>query len=156
VKHSFGSTLAMVAMLTVGLVLSTTPPSGATAAPLAYEVNYAVEVSGEPPFEAYCGTIEQACFERHGDRWWARDVENDGVARLEIKWENRLWNGSAWALYRQGSCITDLGYFQWGVCNKDYYESGSVNAYGYRGSSLRWQFCYAVCYGWGVWQDNNQ
>ncbi|MFB7496620.1 hypothetical protein ACFC09_18360 [Streptomyces sp. NPDC056161] len=98
--------------------------------------------AGSPPSGMACVDLtgSTACFQKYGDKWWVKDTDPDGHSAT-ASWKNTLWNGSAWILYRQGSCVNKLGAGKWGVCNKDYYEQSSKNYYGYPGSSLAWQAC---------------
>jgi hypothetical protein len=105
-----------------------------------YEWNTAT--AGSPPSGMRCVSMTgaEACFEKNGDRWWVRDTASDSHSAT-ASWENDLFDGIQWRLYRQGSCVNKLGYGRWGACNKDYYESGSTNELGGKGSQLDWQAC---------------
>lgn len=147
------SVLAAATMLMVGVAVA---PTAASAAPeravtvAAYETNYAVS-SG--PSWGSCIRIQEldACFEKYGDQWGISAWTNSTV---RLQWQNQLWNGSGWVLYREGQCISNLGVGH-GVCNKDYYEDSSTNYYGYTGSRLRWQACASSCSSWTSWTYNN-
>lgn len=152
-RLAVGVATAFVLSLTTAGALT---PAAASASPapavglLAYETNYAV--AGTPNFDGCAdNTYTVACFEKYGDRWWVGLHVSSGRA----EWRNELWNGSKWVLYREGSCISNLGAQTWGACNKDYYENSSVNAYGYRGSRLWWRACDSTCSSW-VWDYNDQ
>ncbi|MFI8090905.1 hypothetical protein ACIF9R_21720 [Streptomyces sp. NPDC086080] len=82
----------------------------------------------------------KGCFTRHGDKWTIQDSLAEGNQTF-VYWENWLKNGSTWAPYRSGWCNNNLGAPNWGVCNKDYYESSSTNYYGSEGSRIRFQTC---------------
>ncbi|WUH89828.1 hypothetical protein OG900_06640 [Streptomyces sp. NBC_00433] len=84
--------------------------------------------------------IARGCFTRNGDVWRIQDSLADGDQTF-IYWENWLWNGSSWMPYRSGWCSNNLGAPNWGVCNKDYYESSSTNYYKHTGSRIRFQVC---------------
>jgi hypothetical protein len=126
-----GSTSAAL----VAALASTAPAQAA-----AYEWDTAT--AGSPPGGMTCVSMTgaEACFQKHDDRWWVRDTASDGHSAT-ASWENDVFDGIQWRMYRQGSCVNKLGYGQWGVCNKDYYESGSTNDLGGKGSQLTWQAC---------------
>jgi hypothetical protein len=152
-----GMTMVAVAAAILGPILG--QPTAATAAPqgmspVAGQVSpQAVEevdtaVAGTPPAfsanECTNNNVTKVCFEPHGDKVWVLDLASDGNAASGL-WENYLWNGGAWQLYRQGMCMNKLSYGHWGVCNKDFYEdSTNPNAYGSKGSGLRIYAC-ALC-----------
>ncbi|MEV4624775.1 hypothetical protein AB0J90_00595 [Micromonospora sp. NPDC049523] len=138
--------IATAAALVVGGAIA---PTAASAA--AYEANYAVSASY---IQGDCiGTQElDGCFKKYGDQWGSQSWSS-GTTRLE--WQNQLWNGSRWVLYREGVCINNLGLGEPGVCNKDYYEDSSLNAYGSYGSRVRMSLCNTTCSGWSSWLYNN-
>ncbi len=109
-----------------------------------YEWDTAVAADSNPTTDVLGNCTDmvgaKACFERHGDRWWVLDTDGDGHSAT-ASWENWLLDGSSSVLWRNGSCVNKLGKGHWGVCNKDYYEDGSVNVFGSRGSALEWQAC---------------
>jgi hypothetical protein len=116
-------------------------------------------VPGTPPSGMECPWTEgvRGCFKKYGDQWWVRDTGTDVTAYAAILWENHLKDASgSWGLYRSGECDNGLGDGQWGVCNKDYYEDSSRNAWGGYGSRLRWRSCGVYgCTGWSNWVYND-
>lgn len=96
--------------------------------------------AGSPDFgsRSACSAIEAAegCFVSYGDHLWVKDTSADGLV-ASVYWENRLWNGSSWVLWRNGRCENHLGNGKWGGCNKDFYENGTnPNALGGKGSEV--------------------
>jgi hypothetical protein len=133
--------VALVGGLVLAAALALSSPSGATAAPApaggvpavtaaAYEWN--VAVAGSVPSGLHCTERAgaKACFQPNGDKWWVKDTKADGHSAT-ASWENYLCDGSECDLYRDGSCVNELGSGEWGVCNKNYYE----------GSIVLWQAC---------------
>ncbi|MDN0201220.1 hypothetical protein [Streptomyces sp. S.PNR 29] len=106
----------------------------------------------------------QACFRKNGDQWFVYDGEADLLSPY-VNWQNRLSydNGSTWQSipYRSGKCRNSWPNGNWGVCNKDFYESSSLNKIGGHGSQVRFQLCLTSgfdgngCYAWSNWIDNN-
>ncbi|MGW4466166.1 hypothetical protein [Micromonospora sp. NPDC004704] len=139
--------IGTTAMLMVGILVVPTAASAAD-----YETDYVVPTT--TPIVGPCLVIQEAegCFKEYGDQWSIRSWTS-GTVRVE--WQNQLWDGSQWVLYRIGGCISNLGYGQSGVCNKDYYESSSRNYFGSYGSRIRWSTCAPTCSGWGTWVNNN-
>ncbi|MEH6374324.1 hypothetical protein V7793_08295 [Streptomyces sp. KLMMK] len=86
------------------------------------------------------GNVAYGCFKTYGDSWIIQDSKGEG-AQTYIYWENWLYDGARWRPYRHGRCNNDLGAPNWGQCNKDYYESGSTNYFGKKGSQMRFQVC---------------
>ncbi|MEJ3747443.1 hypothetical protein WEI85_29670 [Actinomycetes bacterium KLBMP 9797] len=94
-----------------------------------------------------------ACFEKYGDKLWINNSDLD-PRHTRNEWENWLWSGSEWILYRWGECL-DNG-VGWYVCNKDFYENSSVNYLGEKGSHIFWRACeYGQSSGWtcGGWRS---
>ncbi|MFI5924760.1 hypothetical protein ACIA3K_02140 [Micromonospora sp. NPDC051543] len=149
------------ATLTLGLVsaIAAAPAQAARSAPPdpADEWNYATP--GSPPSDLICATHKQGnvnakgCLRLYGDQWWSVNVRGED---MYLVWKNTLWNGASWVLYREGTCFNDLGAGSWGVCNKDYYENSSVNAFGYKGSELIFQVCSALGCSAPVRESNRQ
>ncbi|NUT18380.1 MAG: hypothetical protein HOV77_04285 [Hamadaea sp.] len=110
------------AALLVGLVTLVVAPTPASAAPTP-ENDHAVAATVDDVI--YCWSIAgaKACYEYDGDKWWVQDTASDGMSAV-ADWRNYLTaNGD---LYRQGKCINSLGYGDWGVCNKNYYETSKL------------------------------
>jgi hypothetical protein len=142
------------------LLVVVTPATAAPAVLRPYETNTAVPAANGFPDDFDCDElVGWACFEYYGDRLWVMD-ELDDNGSLDLQWQNQLWTGSKWDLYRHGSCITDYTYplYEWQTCNKDFYESSSTNYYGAQGSRVRWRVCdpYDYCYAWTSWHNNNR
>lgn len=101
-------------------------------------------VAGTPPqdFSGGCVTMTgaKACFEKNGDKWWVLDTVGDGHSAT-ASWENWLYDGVEWVVWRSGSCVNKLGKGNWGVCNKEYYENSTINVYGFAGSEVFWEAC---------------
>ncbi|WP_329375092.1 hypothetical protein [Streptomyces sp. NBC_01483] len=117
------------------------------------------------PQGTICGPSDtfgnQACFRKNGDQWFVYDGSED-LLSPEAEWQNRLAydNGNTWQnspIYRSGSCENLWPAGNWGVCNKDYYESSSLNKIGGHGSQVRFRLCpnRDFCSGWSGWIDNN-
>jgi hypothetical protein len=118
------------------------------------EIEYAK--AGTPPKGMDCVSYTgvEACFEKYGDVIWVLDTAPDGY-EADASWQNWLVDGSSWVLYRVGTCRNQLHSGYWGYCNKDFYEYGSVNYYGSKGSGLRlWACDYGPCSNY-VWIPNN-
>lgn len=78
------TTCAIVMLLISSLTLATTSASTA-AGVMEYELDYANQASGEPPFTAKCdGPALRVCFAKYGDVWWVKDTTNDGYYNLEL------------------------------------------------------------------------
>ncbi|NUT50922.1 MAG: hypothetical protein HOV94_26995 [Saccharothrix sp.] len=156
-RHVFAAFAAVVVLLG-GAVLSASSAS-ADVGVQTYELDYASPASGEPPVAGtLCDSqLLRVCFAKYGDVWWVKDTTNDGYYNLELQWENRLFDGSAWFLYREGSCTSQLGYNNYGTCNKDYYESSSLNKWDSYGSQVRFRPCTGAssCGSWSSWIDND-
>ncbi len=164
--------LSMVAAVTMCAALlgaspaSAAPSTGfsvrathAAAVPLssALEINDAV--AGTPPAfdpntDCSSGEGTYVCFQKDGDKIWVEDTAADGVS-ADGRWENYLWDGSNWTLYRQGACLNKLSYGHWGYCDKDFYEDTSTNHYGSKGSGIRLYPCGAICDADYQWIRNN-
>ncbi|GAA2706744.1 hypothetical protein [Micromonospora olivasterospora] len=116
-------------------------------------------VPGSPPTGLHCTATQgvQGCFKKYGDQWWVQDTASDVTAYAAVLWENHLRDGSgSWGLYRSGECNNRLGDGRWGVCNKDYWEDSSHNAWGGYGSRLRWRSCGVYgCTSWSNWVYND-
>jgi hypothetical protein len=113
-------------------------PMASPAAASSEEVDTAT--AGSPDFGSHsaCSATEAAegCFVTYGDHLWVRDAAPDGLV-ASVYWENRLWNGSSWILWRNGRCENHLGSGKWGGCNKDFYENGTnPNGIGGKGSEV--------------------
>ena len=116
-----------------------------------------------PAPNSICQAINAAtaCFSMSGDDWYVLDRFPDGLA-VYVNWQNQLMNNvGSWSLYRSGQCRSNLGTSNWGVCYKDYYENSTANnAYGGKGSQLRWQACADagaapdICSSWTPWRNN--
>ncbi|MEV5084528.1 hypothetical protein AB0K74_39105 [Streptomyces sp. NPDC056159] len=102
-------------------------------------------------------TSGNGCFRKYGDQFWVRNWDSPKVS-LEVRWQNELWDGQRWQLYRLGTCSAyQLNTGQWGVCNKDFYENTSTNAYKSQGSRVRWQIVTGTTFGaWSSWHLNDQ
>ncbi|MGI5145864.1 hypothetical protein ACQEVC_05600 [Plantactinospora sp. CA-294935] len=104
---------------------------------------YTFEENGERCITVTVGPFGQAakgCFTRYGDIWRIQDSLFNGDETF-IYWENWLLDGTTWRPYRHGECNNNLDSPNWGQCNKDLYESSSVNYYGSKGSRVRFQVC---------------
>lgn len=123
-----------------GIGLAATFALAAPAQAASYEWDTATV--GSPPSGMTCVSMTgaKACFEKYGDKWWVEDTAGD-YHSATASWQNYLWDGSNYRLYRQGSCVNKEKAGTWAVCNKDYFEFDSVNTYGARGSILVWQAC---------------
>ncbi|MET8568963.1 hypothetical protein [Streptomyces sp. NPDC004783] len=130
------------------LALGTSPAQAA---------DYDQATPGSLPSDAICTSVTSGngCFRKYGDQFWVRKWD---AVSFDVRWENELWDGQRWLTYRMGTCTAytlDVG--QWGVCNKDFYENSSTNAYGSQGSRLRWQIVAGTSFGpWSSWHLNNQ
>ncbi|MGW1958359.1 hypothetical protein ACWCPI_37370 [Streptomyces sp. NPDC001920] len=146
----------LLALSLTGTAQADNSDTGRTAATTAAasEIDYAV--AGSPPSDRICTSAQGStgCFRKYGDQWWVLDTDSPYAAI--VNWENQLWDGASWRSYRNGNCENLLGEGNWGVCNKDYYENSSLNAYGSYGSRLRWRACGVFgCSSWTSWTLNN-
>jgi hypothetical protein len=81
------------------------------------------------------------CFKKYGDAFYVQDQGADGLETF-VQWENQLKNSaSSWVGYRSGACRNSLGAYNWGVCNKDFYENSTTNNQGGKGSRIRFRVC---------------
>lgn len=131
---------AMVLSAGAGVALAATFALVTPAQAASYEWDTAS--AGSPPSGTTCVSMTgaKACFEKNGDKWWVEDTKADGHSAT-ASWTNYLDDGNGYRSYRTGSCVNKLGSGEWGVCNKEYYESGSTNTLGGKGSVLSWQAC---------------
>ena len=131
----------------------------AASAAAAIGEEYNTGKAGNPPaFGAGDCRVEgwgTACLHRYGDVIWIKDSRGDGFS-AEADWENYLWDGSAWRLYRRGRCVNNLKAGHWAYCNKDFYEDQSINIYGTKGSGLRIDACEIACVEGYTWVRNNE
>ncbi|MEV5148186.1 hypothetical protein AB0L14_28285 [Streptomyces sp. NPDC052727] len=95
-----------------------------------------------PAADQVCATASGAegCFVKYGDKFTVADTKSDGYSAA-VSWDNYLWDGSHWRLYRSGGCYNSAGAGTTGFCNYDFYENTSTNAYGAKGSKLVFQAC---------------
>lgn len=108
--------------LFVAVVATLVTPTAASAAPTP-ENDYAVAATVDTVLNCYAIDGAKVCYEKSGDKWWVQDTAKDGMSAV-ADWRNYLTaNGD---LYRQGKCINSLGYGNWGVCNKNYYETSKL------------------------------
>ncbi|MFJ8795802.1 hypothetical protein [Streptomyces sp. NPDC102462] len=111
------------------------------------------------PEGTICGPSDldgnRACFRKNGDQWFIYDGSAGGWPSVD--WENQLVDKDGiWHSYRSGECVNPWPYDNWGVCNKDYYESSTLNKLGGRGSQVRFRLCQdGGCTRWSAWIDNN-
>jgi hypothetical protein len=157
--------LAGAALAAVGALVSapdaSAAPSGSNSNAASYQAaspspEYDYAVAATPPssgLTCVSASGAKACFQKYGDKIWILDTSGTTYAAV-APWENYLWNGSSWQLYRTGNCYNRLGKGVWGVCNKDFYEDSSTNAYGSTGSGLR---LWAENLDWSdyIWIRNN-
>ncbi|MFI0710512.1 hypothetical protein ACH4SK_07605 [Streptomyces inhibens] len=117
------------------------------------------------PEDAICGPSDfdgnRACFRKNGDQWFIYDGAADLMTPY-VDWQNRLaYDNGTWqsSPYRSGRCENLWPYDNWGVCNKDYYESSTRNKIGGHGSQVRFRLCLressGCSTGWSEWIDNN-
>ncbi|MEU2427481.1 hypothetical protein ABZ619_41960 [Streptomyces sp. NPDC007851] len=123
------------------------PTSGTSVTPNSTDDGSQEAVAGTPGAGAFgsddCISITggEACFQKYGDVMWVKDTLSDGYP-ANGDYENYLWNGSSWQLYRFGDCVNHLTAGHWGYCNKDFYEDSTYpNAYGSKGSGIRLFVC---------------
>ncbi|MFF0745482.1 hypothetical protein ACFYVL_34290 [Streptomyces sp. NPDC004111] len=79
------------------------------------------------------------CFVPDGDRIYVHDAKADGASAV-ADWRNyKKWNDPG--VYRTGQCVNSNGAGTWVVCNKNFYEDGSVvlNARTYDFGSSKWK-----------------
>ncbi|MEU4659480.1 hypothetical protein AB0G32_37055 [Streptomyces sp. NPDC023723] len=152
---------AMALGAALSLVAAPLLTSG-TASAVAWEQDYATPYAGDNPGCDYLSPGPQdslACFVKYGDVLGVTYSDWFGdPMRTSVQWTNRLKNASGqWVTYRQGECFNDNGFSSyWSVCNKDFYESSSLNALGGRGSQLQIKACrLGVCASPSAWIDNN-
>ena len=117
---------------------STSQPAGpasvtavaVTPAVSAYEWNTAASWSAPSLPDTDCITMTgaKACFEPHGDYLWVEDTKADGHSATAT-WNNYIYTGSSWQLWRQGSCVNKLGTGKWGLCNKEFDEYSDDGSY---------------------------
>jgi hypothetical protein len=128
---------AVVAAAPTGASASTAAagPASVTAVALApavsaYEWNTAASWSAPSLPDSDCITMTgaKACFEPHGDYLWVEDTKADGHSATAT-WNNYIYTGSSWELWRQGSCVNKLGAGTWGLCNKDFDEYSEDGSY---------------------------
>lgn len=139
-KRNVGRVLA-TGLAAGGLVLMMGSPGNAAAT----ETDIATAVSSVPSdAQTHCRVLineAAGCFRKYGDSWYVQDEGADGL-QTYVKWTNQLYNSSGnWVNYRTGTCHNQLGAYNWGVCNKDYYEDSSVNALGGVGSRVSFEVC---------------
>ncbi|MEU9465019.1 hypothetical protein [Streptomyces sp. NPDC048312] len=129
---------------------------------MTWEENYASPIFEDNPG---CDVVSpgstggHACFVKYGDVLGVTYLAWEGEpVRTSVQWTNRLKNAAgAWVTYRQGECFNDNGFASdWAVCNKDFYESSSVNALGGKGSQISIKFCRkGVCVSPSGWINND-
>jgi hypothetical protein len=154
-------------MAAAASILALAPPAAASAPPAAASApsvlaggddGVAIAVAGSPGgiYDSDCITVTGgiACFQRYGDKIW---VEHTGSKAAAASYENHLWDGNSWELYRWGQCWNSLAVGKWGYCNKDFYEDQTKpNAYGSKGSGIRLYICLSTCGSDNIWVRNDE
>ncbi|MEU3776942.1 hypothetical protein AB0F11_27815 [Streptomyces sp. NPDC032472] len=153
----FAAAVGVAAMIAVPLTGTAQASTDNDRAYTAVSAEIDTAQPGTPPSDITCLSAPQGargCFRTYGDQWWVLDTDTP-YAAIAV-WENELWDGDSWEPYRNGQCENKLGEGHWGVCNKDYYEDSSRNAYGGYGSRVRWRACGVFgCSSWSAWTRNN-
>ncbi|MFK0258707.1 hypothetical protein [Streptomyces sp. NPDC090445] len=106
-----------------------------------------------PPAGSSCadapGRVAEGCFTAYGDVIWVLDKEVDGY-QTYVRWHNEIKDkNGAWVYHRQGMCNNQEGGGAWVSCNKDFYENGTENRLGGRGSRIAIE----VCARDPIWED---
>lgn len=150
IRHALAAAAPRSAVTALGAVLTlltTLLFTSGTASAVTWEEDWAVPYDRDNPgcdnVAVGPNAMVHACFVKYGD---VLGVTSDGWgegARTSIQWSNRLKNRSgSWVLYRQGECFNDNGdLWDWSVCNKNFYESSSLNDLDGRGSQLSFKAC---------------
>jgi hypothetical protein len=150
---------SIVALASPAVASTPAPPAASMpAAVVSGDDGVAIAVAGTPGgiYDSDCMTVTGgiACFQRYGDKVW---VKHTGSTAAAASYENYLWDGGAWSLYRWGYCYNSLAAGKWGYCNKDFYEDQTnPNAYGSKGSGVRLYVCLSSCSAGYVWVRNNE
>ena len=149
-----------VAVAAAASILALASPAAASmpSAAASGDDGIAIAVAGSPGgiYDSDCITATGgiACFQRYGDKIW---VKHTGSNLAAATYENYLWDGNSWELYRWGHCWNTLAVGEWGYCNKDFYEDQTnPNAYGDKGSGIRLYVCLSTCSSSYVWIRNNE
>jgi hypothetical protein len=141
---AFGAMLAGAMMLAVPAAAS-----ASEAAAVTYEWDTAT--SGSLPDDVTCVPPYgggRACFQPDGDRFWVKDIPDDGHS-FTASWEDWFLNASNnWVLRRQGSCVNKLGGGKWAQCNKNFTEGDMlfISACIYDSANGTWHGCSARYY----------
>lgn len=160
------------AAITAALTMTAAMPAGAStsddavSAAVTTEYDTAKKNNNPPSMDRCVGKTQWdssgGCLKKYGDRLFAYDTTLDGFS-VYVLWENQLYNGSGWKLYRKGRCTSNHGFDNYGECNKDFYENSTYpNAFGSSGSRIRIKSCADVTWGpdhcteWSPWLVNDK
>ena len=142
--------LAAVAICLAACSAFVATPASADVADASRSSEFDQSSTGSAPSDRICVSYAtaSACFKKYGDQIWVRDTEWSEHPQAIGEWENWLFDGSQWNLYRKGYCYR-LYETDWGVCNKDFYEDTTTNYFGGQGSRIYWRACsFDGCSAW--------
>ncbi|AXI78291.1 hypothetical protein [Peterkaempfera bronchialis] len=131
---AFGAVLLVPALTSTASAATPTPRNTVIPRPAA--------VSPALSADSVCASVTGArvCFVKYGDKFTVEDTSADGYSAVAV-WNNYLWDGSAWVLYRAGACVNSNGNGTVATCNYDFYENTTTNPYGAKGSQIVFQAC---------------
>jgi hypothetical protein len=112
------------ALIVIAVQVLTASPANAA---VEWEINYALRSAVGPPSALPCANMDvprvRACWEASGDKIWVQNLDNAGFESV-VYWANYYPNDAR--LYRNGKCLNKLPDGQWGICDKNMYETSLI------------------------------